>query len=215
MDKLNNHLNPHTKQSYYPAILTTMNHAYNKINCYYSMTDLSSAYQIAMGKCWFFFCVMIIDCQPLHQSFTQALNLNTSNRRNGRRRSGLIMPRTLCMRCTLTVTLLESLWGKQWPHVDCTNPPCVRRTCTSIYILLIVYHVIHHTYRSTKMISQPSEIFPWPNRLDLGQASSKSTFTNQLRMSRNLWNGGLQIITSILTFITWLLTTSAYPVSKF
>ena len=50
MDKLNNHLNPHTQQPYHPTIRAAMKLARNKINRYYSMTDLSSAYRIAMGK---------------------------------------------------------------------------------------------------------------------------------------------------------------------
>jgi hypothetical protein len=50
MDKLNNHLNPHTQRPYHPAIQAAMTLARNKLNRYYSMTDLSSAYRIAMGK---------------------------------------------------------------------------------------------------------------------------------------------------------------------
>jgi len=50
MDKLDNHLNPSTQQPYHPAIKATMKLARNKINRYYSMTDLSSAYRIAMSK---------------------------------------------------------------------------------------------------------------------------------------------------------------------
>ena len=61
MDKLDNHLNSSMKQSYHHAILAAMKLVHNKINHYYSMTDLSSAYQIALGKCLFFFCVIIID----------------------------------------------------------------------------------------------------------------------------------------------------------
>ena len=79
----------------------------------------------------------------------------------------------------------------------------------------MVYYIIHHTYRSTRTILQPLEISLWPNRLDLGQVSSESTFTNQSRISRNVWNGGLPTVMSILTFIAWPLTTSAYPVSIF
>lgn len=54
MDKLNSHLNPATKQPYHPAIQAAMKLARKKINHYYSMTDLSSAYRIAMGKCYLF-----------------------------------------------------------------------------------------------------------------------------------------------------------------
>ena len=50
MDKLNNHLNPATKKPYHPAIQAAVKLARNKLNWYYSMTDLSSAYQIAMGN---------------------------------------------------------------------------------------------------------------------------------------------------------------------
>ena len=48
MDKLNNHLNPNTKKPYHPAIQAAMKLARKKINRYYSMTDLSTAYRIAM-----------------------------------------------------------------------------------------------------------------------------------------------------------------------
>ena len=44
MDKLNNHLNPTTKKPYHPAIQVAMKLVHKKINHYYSMTDLSSAY---------------------------------------------------------------------------------------------------------------------------------------------------------------------------
>jgi hypothetical protein len=50
MDKLDTHLNPSTQQPYHPAILAAMKLARNKINRYYSMTDLSAVYRIAMGK---------------------------------------------------------------------------------------------------------------------------------------------------------------------
>ena len=50
MDKLDNHLNPHTKQPYHPAIKAAMKLACKKINRYYSLTDLSSVYRIAMGN---------------------------------------------------------------------------------------------------------------------------------------------------------------------
>jgi hypothetical protein len=50
MDKLDNNLNPHTKRPYHPAIVAAMKLARKKINRYYSMTDLSSAYRIAMGE---------------------------------------------------------------------------------------------------------------------------------------------------------------------
>ena len=41
MDKLDSHLNPHTKKPYHPAIQAAMKLAHKKINRYYSMTDLS------------------------------------------------------------------------------------------------------------------------------------------------------------------------------
>ena len=50
MDKLDSHLNPRMKKPYHPAIQAAMKLACKKINRYYSMTDLSSAYRIAMGK---------------------------------------------------------------------------------------------------------------------------------------------------------------------
>jgi hypothetical protein len=50
MDKLDSHLNPASKTPYHPAIQAAMKLARKKINRYYSMTDLSSAYRIAMGK---------------------------------------------------------------------------------------------------------------------------------------------------------------------
>ena len=48
MDKLDNHLNLNTKKPYQPAIQAVMKLARKKINRYYSMTDLSSAYRITM-----------------------------------------------------------------------------------------------------------------------------------------------------------------------
>jgi hypothetical protein len=49
MDKLNNGLNPHSKESYHPAIKAAMRLAKSKMNRYYSITDRSAVYQIAMG----------------------------------------------------------------------------------------------------------------------------------------------------------------------
>jgi len=57
MDKLDSHLNPHTKRPYHSAIQAAMKLAQKKINCYYLMTNLSSAYRIAMGKSVIFFIV--------------------------------------------------------------------------------------------------------------------------------------------------------------
>jgi hypothetical protein len=50
MDRLDNHLNPATQKPYHPAIQAAMKLACKKLNRYYSMTDVSSAYRIAMGK---------------------------------------------------------------------------------------------------------------------------------------------------------------------
>src|SRR6266852_6888398 len=49
MDKLNNRLNPHSKESYHPAIKAAMRLARSKINQYYSITDRSAAYRITLG----------------------------------------------------------------------------------------------------------------------------------------------------------------------
>ena len=50
MDRLDNHLNAQGNQLYHPTIQAVMGLTCKKINHYYSMTDLSSIYQIAMGK---------------------------------------------------------------------------------------------------------------------------------------------------------------------
>jgi hypothetical protein len=49
MDILNSTLNPDTNTSYNPAILAAMNLARKKMDRYYSLTDDSSVYRIAMG----------------------------------------------------------------------------------------------------------------------------------------------------------------------
>jgi hypothetical protein len=49
MDRLDSGLNPHSKQDYHPAIKAAMRLARAKMNRYYSITDGSSAYRIAMG----------------------------------------------------------------------------------------------------------------------------------------------------------------------
>ena len=51
MDKLDVHLKPGTWEPYHFAIQAAMKLACKKINWYYSMTDLSSVYRIAMNKC--------------------------------------------------------------------------------------------------------------------------------------------------------------------
>jgi hypothetical protein len=58
MDKLDSHLNPHTKKPYHPAIQAAVRLARKKINRYYSLTDLSSVYRIAMGKS-IFICLFV------------------------------------------------------------------------------------------------------------------------------------------------------------
>ena len=50
MDWLDNHLNPQMNWLYHPTIQATMELTHKKMNHYYLMTDLLSAYQIAMGK---------------------------------------------------------------------------------------------------------------------------------------------------------------------
>ena len=62
MDKLDNNLNPNTKTPYHPAILAAMKLARRKINRYYSITDASSVYHMAMGalSCSIFIMQLII-----------------------------------------------------------------------------------------------------------------------------------------------------------
>ena len=49
MDWLHKTLNPQTKKMCHPSILISMKLAQKKMNQYYSKTDLSSVYRIAMG----------------------------------------------------------------------------------------------------------------------------------------------------------------------
>ena len=49
MDKLNSTFDPQTKKAYHPAIKAAMKLGHAKLNRYYSMTDLSHLYRIAMG----------------------------------------------------------------------------------------------------------------------------------------------------------------------
>ena len=49
MDKLDSHLKPTMKKPYHPAIQAAMKLAHKKINHYYLMMDLSSAYQVIMS----------------------------------------------------------------------------------------------------------------------------------------------------------------------
>ena len=62
MDKLDNNLNPNTKTPHHPAILAAMKLARRKINRYYSITDASSVYRMAMGalSCSIFIMQLII-----------------------------------------------------------------------------------------------------------------------------------------------------------
>jgi hypothetical protein len=48
MDKLSSSLSLRTKKKYHPAILATMKLAHTKMDCYYSLTDASAVYRIAM-----------------------------------------------------------------------------------------------------------------------------------------------------------------------
>jgi hypothetical protein len=50
MDKLDSNLNPRSKKQYHPSIGAAMRLAKKKLNRYYELTDLSSAYRIAMGR---------------------------------------------------------------------------------------------------------------------------------------------------------------------
>jgi hypothetical protein len=49
MDRLDSNLNPTSHAMYHPAVITAMRLARNKMNRYYSASDDSSAYRIAMG----------------------------------------------------------------------------------------------------------------------------------------------------------------------
>jgi hypothetical protein len=50
MDKLDVGLQNNSKQKIHPAIKAAMRFAKDKLNCYYSLTDLSPCYRIAMGE---------------------------------------------------------------------------------------------------------------------------------------------------------------------
>jgi hypothetical protein len=67
MNKLDAHLNPGTQQPYHPAIQAAMELARNKINRYYSMTDLSSVYQIVMRK-YNTLCSLCLSADVCHSS---------------------------------------------------------------------------------------------------------------------------------------------------
>ena len=54
MDRLNVSLNRQTKANYHVAIMAAMKLASKKLNRYYSLTDNSSIYRIAMGLAIFF-----------------------------------------------------------------------------------------------------------------------------------------------------------------
>jgi hypothetical protein len=49
MDILSSTLNPDTNEPYHAAILAAMKLARKKMDRYYSLTDFSAAYRIAMG----------------------------------------------------------------------------------------------------------------------------------------------------------------------
>ncbi|KAG2359092.1 hypothetical protein BDR07DRAFT_1215337, partial [Suillus spraguei] len=49
MDKLDSKLNKQTKEAYHPAVVSAMQLAKNKMDCYWKITDLSNVYRIAMG----------------------------------------------------------------------------------------------------------------------------------------------------------------------
>ena len=68
IDWLHNTLNPKTKKQYHPSILVTMKLAQKKLDQYYSRTDLSSIYRIAMGKVIAsdFWCLLTISLTVLH-----------------------------------------------------------------------------------------------------------------------------------------------------
>lgn len=51
MDTLTDSLNKHTNTNYYPTIVASMKLAKKKMDRYYSLTDSSEVYRIAMGKC--------------------------------------------------------------------------------------------------------------------------------------------------------------------
>jgi hypothetical protein len=48
MDRLSDTLDPRTKKSYHPAICQAMDLARKKLDRYYSLTDSSAVYRIAM-----------------------------------------------------------------------------------------------------------------------------------------------------------------------
>lgn len=50
MDRLVDSLNRHTNTTYHPAIIASMKLAKKKMYRYYSLTDCSEVYRIAMGK---------------------------------------------------------------------------------------------------------------------------------------------------------------------
>src|SRR5713101_5422514 len=48
MDRISNHLNSQTGKAYHPSITAAMKLARKKMDCYYSLTDSSMTYRIAM-----------------------------------------------------------------------------------------------------------------------------------------------------------------------
>jgi hypothetical protein len=48
MDRLSNPMNMHAQRKYHPSIIAAMKMARRKMNQYYSLTDSSAAYRVAM-----------------------------------------------------------------------------------------------------------------------------------------------------------------------
>lgn len=50
MDILDSHLDATTERTFHPSIIAAMGLAKNKMNRYYSLTDDSEVYRVAMGE---------------------------------------------------------------------------------------------------------------------------------------------------------------------
>ena len=57
MDILTNMLDPETKMPYHQSILTAIMFARKKMDYYYSLTDETAPYWVAMGMSPIFYCV--------------------------------------------------------------------------------------------------------------------------------------------------------------
>jgi hypothetical protein len=69
MDTLSNTLNPDTDKPYHPAVLAAMKLACKKMDRYYSLTDFSATYWVAMGLIQFFLshlCLLMSHPTVLH-----------------------------------------------------------------------------------------------------------------------------------------------------